>query len=130
MYSAQSIIKTDLNSVKKHTEENILEASEKYMFKKRFLLKEDYNKHKFKFYSLLNDILNTENCDLIELLENTIEGDILKLENKNISPISQYNLSFEELYNRWLLQGNTGNFDYFLNTLINNGVTLEKNGWD
>jgi len=130
MYSAQSIIKTDLNSVKKHTEENILEASEKYMFKKRFLLKEDYNKHKFKFYSLLNDILNTENCDLIELLENTIEGDILKLENKNISPISQYNISFEELYNRWLLQGNTGNFDYFLNTLINNGVTLEKNGWD
>ena len=130
MYSAQSIIKTDLNSVKKHTEENLLEAAEKYMFKKRFLLKENYDKHKLKFYSLLNDILNTENCDLIELLENTIEGDILKLENKNLSPISQYNISFEELYNRWILQGNTGNFDYFLNTLVNNGVTLEKNGWD
>lgn len=125
----QSVTDKNLDSVKKENISDIKDASEKYMYFKRFALGCNYDKDRFVFDNMLYDILNSNNCDIEELLESTIKGDILKLNNKTLSSASQYSVSFEDLYNRWLNQGNTGDFDVFLNVIINGGVVLEKSGW-
>ena len=127
--SVQSIIKRDIELVRQENEKNIIDSADKYMYKKRFALGCDYDKEKFKFDYTLQGILHTENCELFEYIESVVEGNIMKLNNKTISAVAQYNISFEELFLRWQAQGNKGNFDFFLDTIINNGVTLEKNGW-
>lgn len=125
----QSIIKRNIHSERKQNLDYILGAAKKYMYHKRFLLGKDYDKSLFEFDSKIQDILYTENCELFEYLENTIEGNITKLNTKSLSPITQYSLSFEDLYQRWINKGNTGNFDYFLDIILNEGVTVQKNDW-
>lgn len=125
----QSIIKRNIHSERKQNLNYIIEAAKKYMYHKRFMLGKNYDKKWFKFDSKMYDILHTENCELYEYLEDTIEGNITKLTTRSLSPVSQYSLSFEDLYDRWLDKGNTGNFDYFLDVILNEGVTVQKNDW-
>lgn len=127
--SIQSIITKDIDLLKKENLIDIIKHGDNYMFYKRFALGCNVDKDAFEYDCDLYEVLHTENCDILKLLQSKIEGNILELNNKTLSAVSQYSISFEELYNRWLAQGNTGNFDFFLDVLINGGVTLEKNGW-
>lgn len=125
----QSIKDTNLSSERDENIKDLKAHADKYMYYKRFGLGCDFDRDSFKFDNMLYNILNTNNCDIESLLESTIKGDILKLNSKKLSCASQYSVSFEDLYNRWLDNGNVGDFSVFIDVIINGGVTLEKDSW-
>lgn len=76
--STKNIINLDRENYLKKSENMLLSLSDKYFFKKRFLLGEGLDRNKVIFYMQMNESLYTTNCEMIKFIDNKIKGKLKK----------------------------------------------------
>ena len=76
--STKNIKYTTRESYLHKSEEMLMLLSDQYFNKKRFLLGEGADKDKVTFYLQMNNSLCTKNCELINFIQDKIEGRLLK----------------------------------------------------
>lgn len=88
--STQSILDLNREIYLDKAEKNLLQMSDAYFFKKRFLMGEGADEDKVDFYSQMYRLLCTDNCEMKDFIQNKIEG---KLEECGIKPSPQQKMS-------------------------------------
>lgn len=130
--SAQTILHPSIESMREEFEKNFQKNANSYVLKKRFELGKGYCRFNQADSSILYDILQSNDCEIIDLVNKEIE----KIENedpknkkKKYSEELTYNRNVN-LYQLWLSRGNTGSLDQFLDLILKDEeLKLEKADW-
>lgn len=72
--STKNIIYTNKQNYLEKSEQMLLNFSDAYFNKKRFMLGNGVDKDKLIFYMQINDSLCTENCEMIKFINDKISG--------------------------------------------------------
>lgn len=89
--ATQSILELSRERYLQESEERLLQLSDAYFYKKKFLLGEGVDRDELRFTMQSHKMLCTEDCEMINFIKNKIAG---KLESCGYTPISY---SFENL---------------------------------
>ena len=74
--SAQTILHPTIESLKEEAEKTLTDNAKKYILKKNFALGEGYCNFKQKDAELLYDMIETDNCEVINILKKEIENEL------------------------------------------------------
>lgn len=111
--SAQTIIHPTINSLKEEAVGTIIANAKKYVLKENYALGEDYCEFEQLDACMTYDIIKTNNCALLTIIQQEIENVEYDSEHLYLSDTSN-----KSLYDLWLSKGNIGTMDDFLNTLL------------
>ncbi len=130
--STQSINKKNIENTYKEVQDSIIENTKKLVLQEGFALGEgmceEEQKHNLKLYS----IISKENCTLDDYLFQIITKgpDCEYKVDIDIIGDSDTAQPAEDLYQIWLMRGNTGDYNDFLDMLFNVNVDVwETNEW-
>jgi len=72
--SAQNILYLNREVYLEKAEKNLLQMSDAYFFDKHFKIGEGVNEDKMSFYYKMHRLLCTDDCEMIEFIQDKIEG--------------------------------------------------------
>ena len=118
--SAQTVIHPSIESIKKEAEESFLINADKYLLEADYALGTGYCSFEQADAAFLCDIINYNNCSLLNSLSNEIERyeDSDSYSSDYIYEDYSESTSTDTLYSLWLNRGNTGTRDEFLTILL------------
>ncbi|HSE99899.1 MAG TPA: hypothetical protein VLA48_03300 [Nitrososphaeraceae archaeon] len=70
----QSILDLNRETYLEKAEKNLLQMSDAYFFDKHFKIGEGVNEDKMSFYYQMHRLLCTDDCEMIEFIQDKIEG--------------------------------------------------------
>lgn len=129
--STQSILVKSVDTIKNEIDKKLLINAEKYILKKKIELGKGVNKKLVKHQLRILSFICTENCELINSINNQIEGKKQdnsfepKFRNIGYTPVCNADQKItskqeDTLYRIWLSRGNTGSIEEFLDVVLEN----------
>jgi len=137
--SAQSIKHKTISGLKEEAEKSIIKSANDYLLKRLHSLGEGHCDFYYQDTSFVYEIIQTNNCDLLNLLNKVIEEGSQEYSESFIQLNQSISTYYNEtgippntntLYKLWLSRGNTGSMDDFLDILLSDEkVELEQDNW-
>ena len=129
--SAQTIIHSSIGSIRQELQKNFLKNADAYILNKSFALGEGYSYYSQADSSILYDILQSNDCEILTLVKKEIE----RIEDAEPKKVKKYSEEIVEkanqnLYELWLSRGNRGSKDEFLDLILKDEeLKLENTDW-
>jgi len=125
--SAQTIIHPSIDSMREESQELFLKNADKYLLERNFGLGEGFCDFEQADATMMFDIIQSNDCELLTLIKKEIER--IEDEDPNCKKKCSTELtdaSNLNLYELWLSRGNIGTMNDFLNLILAD----EKADWD
>lgn len=116
--SAQTIIHPTINSLREEAVGTIIANANKYIFKENYALGEDYCDFEQLDACMTYDIIETNNCALLSIIQKGIESIDDSCEEDDSNHLDLVATSNQSLYDLWLSKGNIGTMDNFLSIIL------------
>ena len=124
--SAQTIIHPTISSIRDESKDTFIDNAKKHVLLEDYALGEGYCGFEVADACLIYNIIETNNCDLLNLIKIEIERIEDCTDCEKGDPLNILATSNESLYDLWISRGNIGSMEDFLNLVLGD----IKANWD